>query len=302
MTTAGLVRGAFAGLATLDVINLVERLPDADQKVTAVAQFVAAGGPATNAAVTFTALGGQALLLTSTGSGAIGRIIADELTSLGVEVVDVAPGMPHDAPVSSVTLVKGSSSRSVIGSDAAAVSVPAPDPSLIAGALEGCDVALLDGHHPDLARGFAHQVSGNRIPTVLDAGRWKPVMADVVDHVSDVVASADFRLPGTSDSHRMARQLASGARNVVVTAGEHPVRWWDGQSQGEVEVPEVSAVDTLGAGDVFHGAYAFALAHGAPLVERIEFASRVAATRCQVLGPRTWLGRIRELGAAFSQR
>lgn len=59
------VRGLFAGLATLDIVSHVDRAPGPDEKVTATWQLVAAGGPALNAAVTFAALGGHALLLTA---------------------------------------------------------------------------------------------------------------------------------------------------------------------------------------------------------------------------------------------
>src|SRR5690625_5980424 len=66
-------RGVFAGLATLDVIHRVDASPGPDEKVTALSQFVAAGGPAANAAVTFAALGGHAVLLTALGRSPIDR-------------------------------------------------------------------------------------------------------------------------------------------------------------------------------------------------------------------------------------
>lgn len=90
MTTPG-PRGVFAGLATLDVIHRVDAPPGPNQKITAAAQFVAAGGPAANAAVTFAALGGHAVLVTALGQGAIAQTITAELAAQGVEVHDIAP-------------------------------------------------------------------------------------------------------------------------------------------------------------------------------------------------------------------
>ncbi len=75
---------------------------------------------------------------------------------------------------------------------------------------------------------------------------------------------------------------------VVITAGDGPVTWTTSDGAGEVGVPQVRAVDTLGAGDVFHGAYAFALAGDVGVERRIEFACAVAATR-SMIGPRSWL-------------
>src|SRR5690606_20358357 len=161
-----------------------------------------------------------------------------------------------DAPVSSVTVTESSGERAVVGGDAAGIRVPAPDAAMVETELAGAAVLLLDGHHPELARAVC--LAASSTPIVLDAGRWKPVMSDLIPRASDVVASADFRVPDTSTSQATADHLVdSGVPVVVTTAGGDPVRWWSSAAQGEVAVPVVEAADTLGAGDVFHGAYAF---------------------------------------------
>ena len=289
-------RGVFAGLATLDVIHRVDASPGPDEKVTALSQFVAAGGPAANAAVTFAALGGHAVLLTALGRSPIARTISAELTEHGVEVIDVAPDLDAGAPVSAVTVLAATGERSVVGGDAAGVRAPAPPPQLMHEALAGADVVLLDGHHPELARAVLSAAREAGLPTVLDAGRWKPIMEELVGAVTDVVASADFRTPGAPTSRATAAELiARGTRAAVTTAGPGPVHWWSGQAHGTIDVPQVRAVDTLGAGDVFHGAFAFALAAGVDLEGRIRFAAEVAATRCAMVGPRSWVSAIAEV-------
>lgn len=283
--------GVFAGLATLDVIHRIPASPGVNQKITATAQFVAAGGPAANAAVAFAALGGRAVLLTALGTGPIAETIAAELRGVGVEVVDVAPDLVDAAPVSSVAVLETTGERSVIGGDAAGLVVPAPDPAQVRELVGPADVVLLDGHHPALAQAVLAEARAHRRPTVLDAGRWKPVMEDLVGGVSDVVASADFRTPGAETSEETAAELRRrGAEVVVVTAGADPVRWWAGERSGEVSAVQVEAVDTLAAGDVFHGAYTHALAEGAGIEERIRVGAEVAAVRVSRVGPRGWIG------------
>ena len=283
-------RGLFAGLATLDVIHRIDAPPGRDQKITARAQFVAAGGPAANAAVTFAALGGRAVLLTALGQGTIAQTIAAELRSQGVEVLDIAPDLRDAAPVSAVSVLEATGERSVIGGDAAGLTAPRPDAAQLRELLDDSDVVLLDGHHPELARAVRDEARSTDLPIVLDAGRWKPIMDELVGAVTDVVASADFRTPGTATTEDTAAQLrARGARIVAATAGAGPVRWWEDGRRGEVPVPQVRAVDTLGAGDVFHGAYAFALAVGASVEARLEYAAQVAAIRCEHVGPRSWI-------------
>jgi len=119
-------------------------------------------------------------------------------------------------------------------------------------------------------------------------------MADLVPHVSDMVCSGDFRTPGADTSNATAAGLVeSGVRTVVITHGGDPVTWWSGGESGEVPVPPVTVVDTLGAGDAFHGAYAYySTRSDSGVAERIDRSSRVAALRCSVVGPRAWLSKL----------
>ena len=81
--------GVFVGLATLDVIHRIAKPPAANQKITSNAQFVAAGGPAANAAVTFAALGGQAILVTALGVDPVAELIRADLAAYG-EMLDAS--------------------------------------------------------------------------------------------------------------------------------------------------------------------------------------------------------------------
>ena len=285
-------RGIFVGLATLDVIHRIDEPPAVNQKMTAAAQFMAAGGPAANAAVTFAALGGQAVLVTALGADPVADLVRSDLVAHGVEVIDAAAGVPRPVPVSSVSVVDATGDRSVVSLDAVASDVPAPEAldSLIAGA----DVVLVDGHHPAIGLAAARSARRQQVPCVVDAGRWKPVMADLVPNAPDMVCSGDFRTPGTDSAEGTATALlADGVPTVVITDGGAPVRWWSGGEAGSVEVPTVEVRDTLGAGDAFHGAYCYFGAAGVVrLAERVEAAARVAALRCSVIGPRAWLAQL----------
>src|SRR5690348_14407025 len=81
-------RGIFVGLATLDVIHRIDEPPAVNQKITATAQFVAAGGPAANAAVTFAALGGGAVLVTALGTEPVADLVRSDLIEHGVDHLD----------------------------------------------------------------------------------------------------------------------------------------------------------------------------------------------------------------------
>ncbi|MEU0499026.1 PfkB family carbohydrate kinase [Mycobacterium sp. NPDC006124] len=285
-------RGIFVGLATLDVIHRIAAPPAVNEKVTAAAQFVAAGGPAANAAVTFAGLGGDAVLVTALGDDPVADLIRADLAAHGVEVVDSARGDSPAVPVSAVSVVEATGDRSIVSLDA--VDSEAPPPAGLDGLVAGADVVLVDGHHPLIARAAVRHAQARSTTVVVDAGRWKPVMADLVTPATDMVCSNDFRVPGTDTTEATAAALVEcGCRAVVTTHGGDPVRWWSNGDSGTVPVEPVVVVDTAGAGDAFHGAYAYFSARPADeLAERIALSARVAALRCSVVGPRAWLSEL----------
>jgi len=102
--------GLFIGLSTLDIIGYVENAPTADQKVDALDVWVGAGGPTTNAAVTFRRLGGEARLIAAWGPGSVSSLALHDLSSEDVETTDVyASG---DLPTSLVTWLWRAQARS----------------------------------------------------------------------------------------------------------------------------------------------------------------------------------------------
>ncbi|MGQ0716638.1 MAG: PfkB family carbohydrate kinase [Pseudonocardiales bacterium] len=280
--------GLFVGLATLDLVQRVGWRPGVDEKVIAQRSDLAAGGPAAVAAVAFGALGGRSVLVSALGPGPVGRFAAGELGRAGVQIVD-AWAAGADLSISAITVLDGTGERSVVSRNAEdmIVAVPADLPALARDA----DVVLIDGHHADLALAAARAARTAGVPVVLDCGSAKPVYAALVPLADAAVCSAGF-MAGERDGFDAiaAALLADGARLVAMTAGAAPVRWRTRQATGAVEVPPVTVRDTLGAGDVLHGAVTFALARGVTDPQHsLSFGVAVASLRVQHTGPRGWL-------------
>ncbi|MGH3917155.1 MAG: PfkB family carbohydrate kinase [Pseudonocardiaceae bacterium] len=281
-------RGLFVGLTTLDLIQRIDRRPGVNEKIVALRSDIAAGGPATTAAVTFHALSGHSVMLSALGPGPVGRLAAEELARSGVRVVDSwATGA--DVSISAITVLESTGERSVVSRNAEDVVVAVP-PDL-AGLVRAADVVLMDGHHPELAMAAAQEAWTAGVPVVLDCGSAKPVYADLLPLADAAVCSAGFTTGGlTGFAAVSAALLAEGAHLVAMTADAEPVRWRTRDATGIVEVPVVDVHDTLGAGDVLHGAVAFARACGVADPERLlGFGVAVASLRVQHIGPRTWL-------------
>jgi sugar/nucleoside kinase (ribokinase family) len=276
------------GLCTLDLVYAAAAAPGPDEKVQASAQELAAGGPAANAAVTAAALGSAVTLVTALGAHPLAVAAADELRGRGVTVLDATPGRT-EAPAVSSAVVAADGRRSVVSVNAAAVDAAPP---VELARLAAAGAVLIDGHHPRLALAAAAAAGG---PVLLDGGSWKPELPGLLPLVDVAVCSAGFRAPGcATGAGSAAALLAYGVRVVAVTSGPDPVRWWaaDGRS-GTVPVPAVAAVDTLGAGDAYHGALLHALAGTragvGEVVAALAYAAEVAAVRCATVGPRAWL-------------
>ncbi|MFJ7072112.1 PfkB family carbohydrate kinase [Streptomyces sp. NPDC098781] len=288
--------GLFVGLCTLDVIQLVDHVPASDEKLTAREQTVAAGGPATNAAVTFAHLGGTATLLTAIGSHPLAPAVTADLDRAGVTVSDLAPHSADPPAVSSIMVTAAGGQRAVVSTNAAAHRL-APPGGLDA-QVAACDIVQLDGHHMALATATARAARAAGRRTVLDAGSWKPGTVRLLPHIDVAVCSADFHPPGSDRSPDGTLRFlrGQGVAWAAVTRGGQPLVWAGPDGGGTIEVPAVPVADTLGAGDVLHGALTHHLAGQRQLTEEqfvraLRAAALVASESCTSFGTRSWMRR-----------
>ena len=283
--------GLFVGLATLDVVYRVEHVPGTDEKVGAISQELAAGGPAANAAVTYAALGGAPVLATALGAHPFARQAAGDLAEHGVDVRDALPGLEEPPAVATILVTDATGERSVVSLGASHQRVGAPEG--LARLARASSVVLLDGHHPEPALVAARAAQEAGVPVVLDAGSWKDVLDELLAFVDVAACSAAFRTPDAADEDAVVEELRErGVPFVAVTHGGGTVRWVSPAGSGSVQPPTVEVRDTLGAGDAFHGALAYAIARGDALPAAVELAAHTASLRCSVAGQRAWLAQL----------
>lgn len=263
------MRVASCGLTTLDLIQHVEHLPGPDEKVQATSARLEFGGPAANAAFTARVLGADSQLVTAIGDGPLSRVVRAQLADAGIAVTDAAVSA-WDVPVSSVAIT--GRQRSVISVNAAE-----PPELQLAACLAGFDALLVDGHHLPLCMALAYEAHVLGVPVLLDGGSWKPGLERLLPLVDAAVVSADFT--GGIDGIP-----------VGVTHGENPIEYtWTGGA-GVIEVEPVPDAHTLGAGDVFHGAWlAYVARHGlANFPAGLRYAARIASLSCGWPGAHEW--------------
>lgn len=275
----------FVGRSTLDIVYACGRFPEPDGKVDAEAGYMTGGGPALNAAIAFAGLGGQARLCSAIGQGVFADWVRGDIGAHGVELFDAAAGEEGVLPVSSVVLT--GASRAIVNQPLPVGAGVLPDAMLNRLFDPKPGVVLSDGHLPELALPLLRRARAAGVPTVLDGGSWKPWTAELLPWIDMAVVSSRFRPPGAGEDVMGFLRGRIGA--VAITNGPNPIRWGAGEASGEIRPPEVQAVDTLGAGDIFHGAFCHAIASGEALAASLASASAVAARSCASFGPRQWI-------------
>ncbi|HMM96800.1 MAG: carbohydrate kinase [Micrococcales bacterium] len=277
------------GLATVDVVQVVEAVPEPDEKVVALDASVSAGGPACNAALTCAVLGVPTRFVGAVGSGPLSGVVLRDLARHGVAVTDLAPPA-FEPPLSTVLVTASTGERAVVSRNAVGVAeYAALSESELDALLDDVAAVLVDGHHLPVAVGVAAGARRRGIPVLLDGGSWKPGLEELLAHVEVAVVSAAFTMPGGGG---LAGLRDAGPWWVAASDGAGPVRWLGGGGHGEVPVPVVDVVDTLGAGDVLHGALLAELARDgtADLPGALARAVGVAARSVGATGALGWAG------------
>jgi len=279
--------GIFVGLSTVDVVYSVEEFPPANSKIVARSQDVFAGGPATNASIAFGHLGGKSTLVTAVGRHPLASAIIGDLRQHSVQLIDLNPEFDQAPAISCVT-VNRNGERNVVSANATRVTAePAEVNEAI---LEEASIVLVDGHFMQACQVWSKAARSRGIQVVLDGGSWKAGMDELVKTVDTAICSADFMPPGcVTEDDVLKFLLDHSVKNIAITKGAEPIRFMSNGSFGMVPVPQVRLVDTMGAGDIFHGAFCYFASNGSVFEEALRSTARVASESCRFRGTREWM-------------
>ncbi|WP_071191737.1 sugar kinase [Trichormus sp. NMC-1] len=277
----------FVGLVTVDLIYLADSPPLNNQKLVATDYTVAAGGPATNAAVTFSHLGNQAQLLTVLGSHPMTQLIRTDLGNYQVAIIDLDSSKDTPPPVSSIIVTQSTGERAVISINA--VKTQANITSTPTNILQNIDIILIDGHQMAVSKIIAETAKNQTIPVVIDGGSWKTGFEEILPFVDYAICSANFSPPGCKNQKDVFTYLQNfNIPHIAITQGEKPIEYLSYQKRGLINVPKIKTVDTLGAGDIFHGAFCHYILQS-NFQQSLELASNIAAEACKYFGTRRWI-------------
>ena len=278
--------GLFIGLTTLDFIYLTPSIPQPNQKIVAIDALTAAGGPATNAAMTFQWLGNHSRLLSAIGKHPSSQFIRSDLANL--ELVDLLPDRLESLPISSILVTQSTGDRAVISVNATGFQATQFPLEI----LNGVDIVLIDGHQMVVSASVVALAKAQGIPVVIDCGSWKPGFETVLAYADYAICSSNFLPPNCENSNEVFEFLNSfKIPFVAITQGADMILYRDRNRSGTVSVPMVKVVDTLGAGDIFHGAFCHFILHQ-DFPTALSNSGKIAARSCQSFGTRSWFSEL----------
>jgi len=271
------------GALSLDTIFRLDALPAGPGKFLPTEAVDVAQGMATAQAATIVRLGGRARLWASCGDDATGDRIVEDLTAAGIDLCALRRVPGARSGFSSIFMDPAGERMIVPHYDPAIRGAPDALPNL-----DGVAVVSVDVRWPAAAEMALTAARERGIPAVLDV---EPAPDDVLKRLlplaTHIIASeaGAHELTGMTPEaavQAIAHRCTTTASAVVITAGARGVFW----RGGHLPAHPVDAVDTLAAGDVFHGAFALGLAEGWPLEQNLRFANAAAALKCTRFGGR----------------
>jgi sugar/nucleoside kinase (ribokinase family) len=264
---------------------LVEDFPGPDGKATALANDMIPGGSALNAAVVFSHLGGNATLATSLGKEGLTRdFLTKDLTRYSVDVQDVCADPAYTIPLSTVVSTRSLGARMIVNGVGGECAQLKDRPDLFT---SGFDLIQLDQYERHFVAQHRAEIRAFDGPVILDAGGWKDWSPDYLRLADLPIVSEVFCPDGPQAFASMCEEL--GISRWAMTRGSNGVAWRDGGDEGEIPAEPVQAVDTLGAGDIFHGAFCHAFAKTGAFTDSLAVANRIAGESCVTPGTRSWM-------------
>jgi len=284
------------GINATDTVIRLPRFPALDSKVEVTSTQVKAGGQVASAMVACRRWGLQARYVGKIGDDAAGRFQAEEMRR---EKVDahwiIACGQQSQSAF--ILVDEASGERTVLWKREPGIALRPRD--IKRAWISSAAALLVDGHDTAAAAQAARWARDQNIPVVADIDNLYPGVEGLLQFVDYAVTSKDFPARVTGERNLLkALPLMRGTFNsrlAAATIGRLGVLAWDGLQFFLCAGFRVNAIDTTGAGDVFHGAFVYGLVQGWGIKDLLEFSCAAAALNCESLGARGGIRSIREI-------
>ncbi|HEY1497006.1 MAG TPA: PfkB family carbohydrate kinase [Candidatus Solibacter sp.] len=291
------------GLNATDTVLIVPHFPAYAGKVPFEDEHMSPGGQVASALVACSRLGLRAKYIGSVGDDLRGRIQLESLQGTGINLdhVLLRPGCPNQSAY--IIIDRSTGERTVLWQRDDCLKIL---PEEITDDMISCARLLhIDGHDTPAVARAAEIARRHGIPVTVDVDTIYHGFDRVLPNVDYLVASSEFPMAWTGETDPF-KALATiqdqyGMKVAAMTLGAHGALARENGRFHYAPAFVVNCVDTTGAGDVFHGAFCYAVLQGMPMSQALEFSNAMAALNCTALGARGGIRGLDEVHALMAR-
>ena len=271
-----------------DTLIEIPNYPKEDTKLKADSRISCGGGPCATGLVACSKLGGRAAYIGNVSDDASGDFLISDFKKYNVSTQYVTVKSGYQSFVSYVMLNKKNASRTIVFDKGNVPNLVLNDEQK--SAIKDAQILMVDGNDISAAVSGARIAKQSGTKVLYDAGGLYDGIENLLPLADILIPSEEFALAvtGMDNASDAAAELYNKYRPevVVITQGKSGGTIYDGVSVNTYGAFKVDAVDSNGAGDVFHGAFAFAVTKGFDYYKACVFSSAVSALKCTKVGAR----------------
>lgn len=246
-------------------------------------KYEAMGGQATCAACTSAKWGMDTKLISRVGNDTFGNKIMQDLQDLHVDTSYMKMLDGYETALSVIINHTYNGNRTILNQQDTLEELTFTYP-------EEVEVILLDGHELKASKEALAKYPNAKV--IVDAERCSDITMALLPHADYIVCSEDFAQaytgldPKNKDHHAemFAQVKALNKKEVVITLGAQGLLYESNGVLTQLPAFKVDVVDTTGAGDIFHGAFAYGVAKGMPIEKIVRMSSMASALSIQKQG------------------
>lgn len=276
------------GLNATDTLILLPHFPAYAGKAPFAAETVSPGGQVASAMAACARLGLRVKYIGTVGDDERGRLQLESLKGLGINLDDVQVRKDCPNQTAYILIDQKTGERTVLWRREECLRL-APE-EIREEMIAGARLLHIDGHDTPAVARAAEIARRNGIPVTVDVDTIYHGFDGVLPFVDYLIAASDFPVHWTNESDPFKAlemiQNEYGMRVAAMTLGAHGALARAGGRFYYSPAFVVNCVDTTGAGDVFHGAFCYAVLQGMPIAETLDFSNAMAALNCTALGAR----------------
>lgn len=285
------------GHSTFDTTLAMSEYPKENVKYRVEKHIECGGGPASNGAYLLAKWGMDVTMLSVVGKDYYGDKIIEDFKNIGADTKYIEQKEDHQTSSSYIIANKSNGSRTIITAKSSPVRKLEQEIAIKA------DLILIDGEHPETAKKVL--LDNREAISVLDAGRVNDDTKELGKLVTYVVCAKDFaeELTGMKISatdldslivcYEKLREFFQ--TNIVITLEAAGSFTKIDDNYEVIPSTKVTAVDSTGAGDIFHGAFTYFIGNGYSLRDTIHYASITGAISVTRIGSRNSIPTLKEV-------